>query len=168
MNQILDNVQPFLRFLSPDDADVMKKMGFRLTRLSMDKTVENWLIANIDWTADEGDAWKTKYPTENGSGSSYYAEYGCFSFMEVESPYGENLGIESKHSHIGKVWFEAGIEFENEDSEKQISEYWEYTYSVNTKYGICLYFKPAGFGKIETRLVNHKREDLVDYLKIKE
>jgi hypothetical protein len=143
--------------------EIMEKMGFKITRFCMSITKEKWLCVSVDWKLeDEKDrGYMVKYPKEGGRGFGQDDVHVEFFFSDIEndpeSYRADYSDIEREYNGFGKVSFDVGIEIHEE--EWPVLGY-DYAYSQNTKYGVCVYFKPYNFGLTDRILVEYN-EDLL-------
>lgn len=162
----VEHIKPFFEWDSFSD-EIMEKMGFKITRLIMSLTKEKWLCVSADWKLeDEQDrGYMVKYPKENGNSSSWDEQHVEFFFSEIESDpeaYRASYSdTERFYNGFGKVSFELGIQINPDYYEKnnhpQIG--YEYAYSQNTKYGVCVYFKPCDFGLTDRILFKYDEDE---------
>lgn len=147
--------------------DIMDKMGFKITRFVMSITKEKWLCVSVDWKLeDEKDrGYLVKYPKEGGRGFGQDDIHVEFFFSDIENdPEADRFGysdIERKYNGFGKVSFDIGLQIFEEDLDKYkwpVLGY-DYAYSQNTKYGVCVYFKPSDFGLTDRILAKWDKND---------
>lgn len=168
----VEKICPFFEWDGFSD-NIMKDMGFKITNLVMSITKEKWICISVDWKLeDEKDrGYMVKYPKFNGSkysmGGGNDEVSVEFFFSEIESApeayRAEYTDIERTYNGFGKVSFEIGIQIDqdyydqNENNDPRIG--YEYGYSVNTKYGVMVYFKPNGFGLTDKVLFEYNADD---------
>lgn len=163
----VEYIKPFFEWDSFSD-EIMEKMGFKITRLCMSITKEKWLCVSADWKLeDEKDrGYMIKYPVEKGysfGGNDEVAVH--FFFSEIESDpeayRADYNDTERKYNGFGKVSFDLGIQIDPDYYEKnnhpQIG--YDYAYSQNTKYGVCIYFKPCDFGLTDRILFKYDEDE---------
>lgn len=157
----VESIHPFFEW-DVWSKDIMDAMGFKITRFCMSITKEKWLCVSVDWKLeDEKDrGYMVKYPKEDGYSFGPCEEIAVeFFFSEIENdpeaPRFDYSDIERQYNGFGKVKFEIGIEIPEEEAAKHKDSIlgYNYAYSQNTKYGVCVYFKPSDFGLTDRVLV---------------
>lgn len=163
----VESIHPFFEW-DVWSKDIMDAMGFKITRFCMSITKEKWLCISVDWKLeDEKDrGYMVKYPKENGYSFGPSDEINVnFFFSDIENdPEADRFeysDIERRYNGFGKVGFEIGLEISEEDLDKYkwpVLGY-DYAYSQNTKYGVCVYFKPSDFGLTDRVLVEFDEDN---------
>ena len=138
--------------VSPLCENFAKKIGFVFTDYSLLRTKENWLILDINWSAEGDWYYKLKYAQDDGSMHSDRSEEQILRFDGVQHAYYAN----------GKRYFtnftlNCGIKWD-----KGRQDLYRLSHCVPHKYGAAVYFSPRGFAMKSKTLVNWNNKEFWD------
>lgn len=164
-------IRPFVELNPIPTKKFFDKIKFKLTNYKVFSNDEGWLMICLDWRSDWKDnVWRFKYPSDGGCCYGGIEHYAVIEFREVKFRYKWENADGSYNFQTTHFSIDVGFEFENEDAAyekdgtpKRFPYEWRFT--DNTKYGVCMYFAPRTWGNNMKEVFNYDLEnDKENYL----
>lgn len=164
-------IRPFVELNSSPTKKFFDKIKFEITNYKIYVNDEGWLLFCLEWKSNWKDnEWRFKYPTDGGCGFGGGEIYAKILFPEVKFRYKWENVDGSYEMNTTEFSIDAGFEFENEDAAYEADGTpkrfpYEWRYTDNTGFGVCLYFAPRDWGNNLKEVFNYDLEnDKENYL----
>ena len=134
-------INPYLEFYDCKEAVmVLESIQFEITNFACYEHENGFISIQVDWDAKGENAFKVKFPTDDGYMFTINSIEKQFKFKALSFKYDDDeVGAEKSY-----VSFSVGLEFEEKKD-------YTYLFYRNTGYGVVVYFAPYGWAKEETK-----------------
>lgn len=143
------NIKHYISYLG-DKA--FKKIGFKVTDVTLTKLKGGWLAVTVNWDSNDGEHYKIKYGVNGGASYGYSDKAIVIDFPQLKYRFRTKTNSFTTTSQIN-----IGIQTINGHALNYEPKFFE-----NLKYGVTVYFAPKNWGKINKEIYNNLTPDEQD------